>query len=52
VIFNLTLETEDTSVQGTQSLNATGVAVPEPASALLFCWIGGFAVLRRIRRTH
>jgi hypothetical protein len=42
IVFNLTLNTEDTSVQGTQSLDATGTAVPEPAMS---CCIAGIAAL-------
>lgn len=48
VILNLTLNTQDTSVTGTQSLDATGQAVPEPAT-LVPC-LAGLALMQRSRR--
>jgi hypothetical protein len=53
VIFNLTLNTQDTDVQGTQSLVAGGVAVPEPGAlmALGYLAIAGL-IFRPIRRRN
>ncbi len=50
VILNLTLNTQDTSITGTQSLDATGTAVPEPATATLVAGFAAFALMQRSRR--
>lgn len=50
IIFSLTLNTENTTVLGTQSLGATGFEVPEPGAVLLLASFGGPGLLLRRRR--
>lgn len=53
VIFNLTLNTEDTSVQGAQTLVAGGVAVPEPGALIaLGCLTVAGLLIRPNRRRN
>lgn len=50
ILFNLTLNTQDTHVTGTQSLTATGIAVPEPAAGLLAGALAGWVAMIRPRK--
>jgi hypothetical protein len=53
LIFSLTLKTESTSVQGTQSLGATGAAVPEPGGiAWMVAMLGGIVLRRHGKRSR
>jgi len=52
VILSLTLNTQDTNVQGTQSLNATGTAVPEPAGLIWVGWLAVCAITGRPSRSR